>query len=493
MKELFLDCRQINPSDNSPAGFKYTNNDMIDYGLDTVICFCKKEYPEDLTYGDLKEFSDILGKCLLAPGLTGQHSVYYTMNFGAVNPSAKSENKAEFAAQVARSYLYESEEPNNTCIYCGRPAIIRGFRNLIPMLTGEGVINFFPYGDAGFPICGPCLFAVMSLTVGAPMISGRMLYIGCNLRVIVQEFIRAWLDKFSTRLQMAIAAGDKLEKIGSPLSRVGEVIFKVERLKDEINEDHDLKELDVRVYHLTNSGQGPAADIYYLPMSVVRFARIARKDHNLTWSKLIKQGRQLPDKKAPAADSADFPRNYFYEDLFRLPERSAHFIRTYLLRQALRRGGGKSDPRVNYNSLMEAELVSWGLVELFLKEVTGMEQARIKVLRELGDAIADHIMITDDRALFGRIYRINKFGAVRMLLLKMSRDKILKGDAPVVSFDGFITAFEEGEELARIDWHLAWDLVIIRLIEILHQKGWLQKNKEELMVEQESEIDEAEG
>jgi CRISPR-associated protein Cst1 len=55
-----------------------------------------------------------------------------------------------------------------------------------------------------------------------------------------------------------------------------------------------------------------------------------------------------------------------------------------------------------------------------------------------------------------------------------------RGKAPVITFDPFIDIFEVGEDLPYNDWRLARDLVLIRMIEKLHELGWIQANIEEL-------------
>ena len=42
--------------------------------------------------------------------------------------------------------------------------------------------------------------------------------------------------------------------------------------------------------------------------------------------------------------------------------------------------------------------------------------------------------------------------------------------------DPYIEVFEEGYGLERPDWWLARDLVFIRMVEQLHEQGWLGKN-----------------
>jgi len=480
----FPGCRQIEYKPDESPGLRLTGNDMIDYGLQTIVVNSNKSSPEELVYADLDQFAEILEETLLAKGLTGQISVYYTMNFGAINPAwvKAPEKKASFVREVSHAYSYRPETAREACIYCDRPSIIRGYRHLIPMLTGEGVVNFYPHGDSGYPICGFCLFAVMALAVGAQYIYGRMLFIGCNNQELVQDFIREWMQGFLPRLQMA-KTGDGPDKLGNPLTRVAEVVFDIDLKKENIKaltERSDLQELDVRIYHLSNSGQGPMADIYYLPMSVVYFARRAQRKYPSLWNELKKRGQSL-------SKNSTNRKNYFYESLFLLPEEGPYFIRTYFLRRALGRSGYKEDPRRNYNSLLEADLLSWGLVELFLKEVTGMEEQRVNALRLLGETVANYIMETDDKTMFEKVYRARRYWEIRMLLIKMSRSQVLRGKPPVISFDDFITVFEEGEEAPKIDWRLAWDLVIIRVIETLYQNKWLQKHQKELLESEELE------
>jgi len=45
--------------------------------------------------------------------------------------------------------------------------------------------------------------------------------------------------------------------------------------------------------------------------------------------------------------------------------------------------------------------------------------------------------------------------------------------------------FEEGDEIARSDWQLARDLILIRMIEQLYQKGWLGAHPDAIPIEAE--------
>ena len=55
---------------------------------------------------------------------------------------------------------------------------------------------------------------------------------------------------------------------------------------------------------------------------------------------------------------------------------------------------------------------------------------------------------------------------------------VQRGNPPLVTLDPYIDVFEDGDEMARSDWRLARDLVLIRVIEQLFQQGWLGSHPE---------------
>src|SRR5439155_6065857 len=135
----------------------------------------------------------------------------------------------------------------------------------------------------------------------------------------------------------------------------------------------------VTVYHLTNSGQGPDIDVFNLPSEVVSFVvKASRAPTADLWNRMVARAWEIPapprerdsksSRKAPKLESppqaphAGKNRNFLYEDLFRLPDDAARFIRTYLLRRAWRFARQqKNDPRAEYSAAQEISLVSWTL------------------------------------------------------------------------------------------------------------------------------------
>jgi CRISPR-associated protein Cst1 len=262
----------------------------------------------------------------------------------------------------------------------------------------------------------------------------------------------------------------------------------------------------VTVYHLTNSGQGPDIDLFHLPSQVVGFLRlVSRAGTERLWRAIeaaawertsthnsqqkARRGRgKASSAKNSAGSSASAEsqvstpgvnRNFLYEDLFDLPGNAARFVRTYFLRQGYR-FARETDPRREYSLARQRDLVSWDITQLFLREVMGMERNRREAIRILGDRISEHIVADNDRRLFQNLYRVNNYRSLRNLLIKASNARLRKGQPPLIGFDEFLLMFEEGEESPRVDWALARDLVLIRVIEKLHSLEWFGKQPDVL-------------
>lgn len=109
-----------------------------------------------------------------------------------------------------------------------------------------------------------------------------------------------------------------------------------------------------------------------------------------------------------------------------------------------------------------------------------MQQERIDTIRSLGDVLAQHVMSENDRKFFHSFMTAQRYDELRAILIKASTAQIRSGRPPLIDFESYIRVFEEGSELPYSDWRLARDLVLIRMIERLHQMGWLQEHPDEL-------------
>ena len=160
-----------------------------------------------------------------------------------------------------------------------------------------------------------------------------------------------------------------------------------------------------------------------------------------------------------------------YEDLFAAQENAARFIRRHLLRGAVALADEAEAVDVERISR-----VSWALTDVFLRKVMGMDQNRIEAIRRCGDRLAEAIEADSDRGLLRDLYGAKHYNHLRNVLIKASRTRLRADSPPVVTFDDFITIFEDGEDLPRVDWWLARDLLYIRVLDVLYEAGWFRKN-----------------
>ena len=124
-----------------------------------------------------------------------------------------------------------------------------------------------------------------------------------------------------------------------------------------------------------------------------------------------------------------------------------------------------------------------------------MEQRRIDAIRQLGDELAG-VISGGDRRLLSGLRRVNTYRDVRALLLRASTRRLQDDGELLLSFDDFLLIFEEGDEVPRIDWRLAWDLVFLRTLEQLHAAGWFRRHSDalqEIALDEEGEEDAAQA
>ena len=460
----------------SSVGYHWTGHPLVDMGIATIMAFSDVEDPGKLNKAHLEAFSSYAEEAYFSPYLSGYLSVLFTANF--LNPSWKPEQKKRHVHNLLRSFQLEGDKSLPSCTFCGRDSIrlpylneTRGFlayRDLVPMISGEAIINFFPDGKYGLPLCGLCTLAIQALTIGSPSCEGNALIVSSDNPKLILEIIKNWLPEQRARIQLSLATGEK-SRWSRPLTRLMDAMAKLENI--------DFSEGGrITLYVISNSGQGPSVEIFELPAVITSFFVKARQSrYRETWQNIVSDAWEKPPKNQDFEQSKSKLRNSLYEDLFKLPVESQRFIRRYLLPKS---------KGITTEKDQEAKYRRWNLTELFLKEVVAMDKERIEDIRNLADQIADEIVTSNDKDLWWKAYTAQSFQNVRNLLISQSRKLLQNGKKPLITLDNFLNIFEEGEELARADWRLAWDLVMIRLIEQLYQQHWFEKNKEALIIEE---------
>lgn len=485
----------------------YVGHPYYDVGIATLAAFAEKKDPQQLTSQDLEKAADYMAREYVRQPLRSFLTVAFP-NSGFTQPAffKTPERQQEYARRVLRSSAESVPVLDERCVFTGKPAAAvafddqdrlplgRAFRQHIPLLTGEGAINFHPNGDRGLPVSGEALLAIQALPLGCAKTSGKLLMVHSDNPEMTYHFASEFLAQNRQRVQLAQAAN--IRKMPEPHQKhhtlLIETLLKAEDMRREALEDEEPL-FTLTAYHLSNSGQGPGLDIYFLPMQVVGFLRTMQQARfSDAWQRIVRRALEIepPRRKKEGKEREPFQpaRNWLYEDIFDLPDKAKQFIRTYFLRSALSYARGKTDPRQNYSLANESGLVSWAITAQFLRRIMNMESHRIVRIREMGDRLADYVNTQNDQRFFRELYMSRKYGELRRTLVKADYSHSNRGNPPLIEFEQYIEVFEDWGELGRPDWRLARDLVLIRMIEQLHASGWLRKNPE--TIEEESDEDE---
>ncbi len=474
----------------------YTGHPLVDVGIATIAAFAGKRNPVTVTEADVDAVVDYMQRNYTVDPLKSFLSVAFP-NSGFTQPAYNThpEKRQAYADRVLRAYRSGTPALDVPCVFTGKPAAAvsldvngelqpgRTFRQHIPLLTGERVVNFYPYGDPGLPVCGLALLAIQALPLGCAKVGGRLLAVHSNDADLMYEFAHRFLEQNRRNILTAQQAGEKklAEHPHWPGTTVIATLLDLEGWRADAAKEE--RPVSITAYHFSNSGQGVDLKLYSLPLEIASFVITAMTSHyRAAWMALCARGWEIAWGRAARKGETFTPRyNLLYEDLFSLPESSARFIRRYLLRAPERRPRLSGDPAVNYSIKGDADLVSWDLTALFLRKVVNMNPNRIEQIRRLGDTLAAYVSGENERRFFQSFLMARRYDDLRALLIRASVARIKGGQAPLVAFDPYIEVFEEGTDLPYTDWRLARDLVLIRMIEQLHHLGWLQTHAEEIV------------
>ncbi len=499
---------------------KLTGFPLPDVGILTLTAMAGKSDPADVTLDDLDAAADYLEKFYSQPlGKYVAGSLAFTTNGGFTQPSWNAPKFATkrpaYASLVLRGHqrrdlepllailddsgradyreMVLRDQPNAPrCVFTGEPAYLRVSRDMLPMFNGRGIMNFSAMGESGLPVSEVILLAIHALPLGCVVAQGALLAVESDDHALMFEFVKANLEQNLRFINLANQNDyEKFPNLGSYKTRLIDVLVSSFSTSEGKLSNEDFRAPSLMAYHFSNYGANARVSIYALPSSTVQFVWEASKDqHAAVWREIVRSG-QTQDKSRDEELTQKAPkltqRNLIYEDLFDLPENALAFLRTYFLRRPLRRF--KRDPRSEYNTFTQADLLSWDLTALFLKRIMNMDKARIDQLRDLGDRLAAYIQQQDDRKLLRALYQERRYPFFRMALLRAVSDYARRapaGSEPLVPFDSYVKIFEEGEEFERIDWNLARDLLVIRVLERLHEGSYLSNAAADLQTDEDA-------
>ncbi|MFN3308444.1 MAG: type I-B CRISPR-associated protein Cas8b1/Cst1, partial [Anaerolineales bacterium] len=287
---------------------KFCGHPFVDVGLAAITAFCEKELPEQLEIADLRKVADYLAELYVDPCMTGYLSIVFTMNAGYTQASFSQtpEKKAVYAQKVLNAFLPEVPKQKEKDVFLGLPVAYqsfsaeeeklppgRAYRQHIPLLTAENVINFFPYGDAGLSVSGEALLAIQALPLGCIKIAGRLFAVHSDNPEILMYFARKFLEKNRLAIQLARQNKAKFTLDVPRLQRTLLVEMLLEATQSQEEAQQEDRPFSITAYHFSNSGQGPSMDLYHLPLQTVAFLRLMQSaGYRNEWSRFVQRAWQ---------------------------------------------------------------------------------------------------------------------------------------------------------------------------------------------------------
>ncbi|MGH6690211.1 MAG: hypothetical protein ACREF4_05980, partial [Gammaproteobacteria bacterium] len=426
----------------------------------------------------------------------------------------------------------EDEARGLRCAYSGDAATHLVHRSQIPMLTGAEVLNFFPAGRGALPVAGPYLTAIQTVPMGGRRAEGRLLIAHSDEPSLMIAFAEKYVKDNRRLLDLARQGklpaktgpdpllerehgakgesgeggepGAKYPDAKGPMSLVAADLLDLsgERLAAS-------SEASVVVYVMSNSGQGPSLAIHPIPSNLVRFLhRVNQVETAATWRVLVARAWRDPagkedeappkagltaksarpttkprakskaetDRKASVPGGPGRSRNNVLDDLFPIFDagftdiRAARrFARRHLLRDLRWSDYGSAPSRA---SEIDPALIDWNLTSLFLVEVMAMDAKRTERIKDFADRLADHVTESRDARLFRDVVFGRRAWEVRNALTKAQRDKAREHGQLLFGLQEYLDVFDADDAVGLADWSLTRDLISIRLVETLHQRGF---------------------
>lgn len=521
---------------------KWTGHPLADVGVATLCAMVGKNDPEELTLEDLDAAGDEIKKAYTDSVFVAYLSCVFP-NSAYVNPTMKGESREKSMIRLLSPHRAPADDglEGVTCVFSNEPATHLLERSQMPMLTGAGVLNFFPAGLSEMPVAGPYLLAIQALPLGGCRSEGKLLVVHCDNPKFTLKFARRYLKR--NREIINLSQANRLPALDDPDNLL------THSLPGGLNKEKrpkypdakapssflmaDLVEIvaetrsgelattctSITAYHMSNSGQGPSLAILNIPGEFVEFLfYLQSPNYQSKWQRLVNRAWRAgkgasdaddtddgstgtegtPVKKTkkkpttPAPVGAGKSRNDLYNDVLAIFENgfcdwsaAVRFIRRHLLSDPNRLLADPSPSRLHQAPRLGVEqldLIDWQLTALFLEKALGMDKQRIDLIKEFATKLADLVSEHNDRQLFRQLVFTASEWQYRAILTKVQMQYAKDRGKLALGFDEYVDVFLSTEPGARHVWSLVRDLISIRLVERLFELKFFDRpeNREAL-------------
>ncbi len=512
---------------------KWTGHPLVDVGVGTLCAMSKKLDPEQLTLDDLDKAGKKIAAAYTDSIFVAYLSCVYSMNAPYTNPTMGVDSRKAAILRLTQPHRGEPDEGTAglKCIFSGELATHLMDRAHMPMLTGAGVMNFFPMGRSELPVAAPYLLAIQALALGGRRSEGKLLIVHCDDPRWTLQFASRFLSD-NDRIMELSRAGKLPEKDGPdesldrecagydkpkkrpkyPDAKVPQSLIMADLMdiaSDSTKGEMSRSPTSVTAYLMSNSGQGPSLQIEHIPGSFVEFLKVLNgPNYQSKWQQLVvRSWRQPKGQEAEAETEAEAPakktkkpakakvssvkpgpgrsRNDLYNDLLEIFhhgytdwQAATRFVRRHLLSDPTRvyfidpQKSANQPPRFSRDQLT---LIDWELTSLFLEKVLGMNKERIELIKTFATQLATIIDEHNDKRLFRELVFTAGEWQYRALLTKVQQQYYRDRGKLLFGFDQYVDIFLTPDGDGPAKWSLIRDLISIRLVEQLHEKKFFDR------------------
>lgn len=420
-----------------------TGNPFVDTGQEMMAALARVDHISELTKEDVQPLVERLVSVYMQEGWRKNMHTIFPMSVLA-SPSYPNPKEPYSALLVEWFRLWNSGESLETpCAISGTPAHIYLSKSFLPMSDSVGY-NFQSASQKGTPVSAPIALALQFFPLALTKI-GKMWGLPHFSNAEAQA---KWADGMAVKVNFGEAVGSSgVSDIGT--SRPVNAFFRlIERL---VRDQRDFPRSGVTLYLFNNFNQvdyTSATDIHYMPSGVFGFIQGAMSHTGeKAWRKIVQRGYQANKVIEDEDDALRRFNNTVYWNLLHDRSISGFFV-DRKERSPIARGQG-----------------GWKLFSSYLKEVRGMDQARIENLKDLGDRIAPIIRNRKRRLL--ALEGADSRGRLTDVLYKIAtKDSAGKLDEPLITFDQLVGDLFP-HDMQYSDWREVKYLLLFRIYEQL--------------------------
>lgn len=348
----------------------------------------------------------------------------------------------------------------DSCRICGKDGeLLKVGREFYPMSGSGAFVNFHHSHEEGLLICNKCILKLFFLPFMVLKMGGNLGLLHITDEVTKDFWITKTIDENFNKLSKNISA----EILSSEYSNPKNALFNIAH---EMILRFDVEDKVLQYYYFTNFGSKPICELFILPNSVFRYISKVLRNCKKDWYIFIKryykmkrkfewdfERKEWVTKKKEDVDESKYKNNYNF--IFERLLNNISLIPTF-------RNFFKE-------SLKNKVCISTLLVDYYLKEVKGMKDDQIAILRKLGNAVFEVAKQEGNiKKYLALLEKSRRPHELRAAIINLVKKNYLQGNTePLITLDDYVTyLFPDGQ-----NWSEIRDILIIYLYELLHKEN----------------------